>query len=101
MITKSAQAAISAKSREAATFISSLRIGDAVVVVTLDGRELNMTVSRGPGRSDGAYGSWESTRVTVTLGVGRYSCEVIADAIGNGRMAIRRALPVSRPSVRF
>lgn len=78
------------RTRVAAGFISTLRPGDAVVV-TQDGRDLEMTVSRGPSRCDGAYGSWESIRVTVTLGPGRYSTEVGAEHVARGRMSIRRA----------
>lgn len=89
-ISRKEQAEITERTRVAAGFISSLRPGDAVVV-TQDGRELEMTVSRGPGRSDGAYGTWESIRVTVTLGPGRYSTEVGAEHVARGRMSIRRA----------
>ncbi|MDQ1041516.1 hypothetical protein QFZ75_008018 [Streptomyces sp. V3I8] len=58
-------------------FLNRLKVGDRVRV-TREGRTADLTVSMGPRRSDGAYGSPESTRVTVSYGVGRYSYEVEA-----------------------
>ncbi|MFE0490286.1 hypothetical protein, partial [Streptomyces griseoaurantiacus] len=43
-----------------------------------EGRTADLTVSMGPRRADGAFGSVGSTRVTVSYGVGRYSFEVSA-----------------------
>lgn len=63
---------------EAIALISSLKDGDPVLV-TRDGRTKLMFVSGAPRRSDGAFGSPESTRVTVTFGPGRYATEVAAD----------------------
>lgn len=90
MITKADQAAITARSREALALLTKLRAGDRVIV-RLDSGDAEMTVSREARRSDGAYGSWESTRVTVTFGPGRYSTEISADGVGHGYQAIRRA----------
>ena len=71
--------------------IASLRIGDAVSV-TRDGRSLDMTVTTDPHRGDsGGFGSVESTRVTVSLGPGRYSATISADAVAHGYTSITKA----------
>jgi len=62
---------------DAIAFLGSLKVGDRVRV-TREGRTADLTVSRGPRRSDGAFGSPESLGVTVSYGVGRYSFEVNA-----------------------
>jgi hypothetical protein len=73
-------------------FITSLRPGDRVLVGQ-DGRTHEMYVDqRGVHRCDGPYGSWESTRVTVTFGPGRYCREVDVDAIHAGFVTLRRAV---------
>jgi len=82
------QARINA-TRDAATFLGALHQGDAVRV-KVDGRSHDMTVSRAAHRADGAFGSWESTRVTVTLGPGRWSTEIGADHVAAGRQSIER-----------
>lgn len=89
MISKTAQREIKERTREAFNLLASLREGDAVLV-TQDGRESTMYVSRDLHRADGAYGSWEGSRVTVTFGPGRYSREISADAVGNGYVSIVR-----------
>ena len=63
---------------EAIQLIGSLKDGD-LVRITRDGRINVMIVSGKPRRADGAFGSPESTRVTVTYGPGRYATEVSAD----------------------
>jgi hypothetical protein len=62
---------------DAIAFLGSLKAGDRVRV-TREGRTADLVVSRGPRRSDGAFGSPESTQVTVSYGVGRYSYEINA-----------------------
>ena len=57
------------KITDAVTYLADLRVGD-VIAVTDDGRTYDMTVTRPLHRSDGQYGSYESSRVTVSLGVG-------------------------------
>lgn len=89
-ISRTEQDRITAATRKAAAFISKLRPGD-LVLVTVDGREHLMTVSRGPGLADGQFGAWEGIRVTVTLGPGRWSTEIVADGVGHGRYSIRRS----------
>lgn len=61
----------------AVEFIARLKTGDRVRV-TREGRTYDLTVSRMPRRSDGAFGSRESLGVTVTFGPGRYAFEVNA-----------------------
>ena len=78
------------RARAALGILASLNVGDAVTV-TNDGKEHAMTVTRSARRSDGAFGSWESTRVTVSLGPGRWSTEITAEGIGSGRQSIRKA----------
>ena len=70
-------------------FIDSLKAGEAVTL-TADGRQNLMHVSRTAHRSDGAYGSVVSTRVTVTYGPGRYSTEVGAEAMASGHLTLTR-----------
>lgn len=74
---------------QAVEALSALRQGDAVRV-TLDGREHVMYVSREARRSDGAFGSYESTRITVTFGPGRYATEVTAERIAAGTQMIAK-----------
>lgn len=75
---------------DAVRVLGSLQVGDAVTVVD-GGRELTgLTVSRPMRRSDGAYGSVESSHVTVTYGPGRYAFEVRAESIAAGRQSIRK-----------
>ena len=62
---------------DAVAFLGSLKAGDRVRV-TREGRTNDLTVSVGPRRADGASGSIESTRVTVSYGVGRYSFGISA-----------------------
>jgi hypothetical protein len=70
---------------EAFTLISSLNVGDWVRVQRAGERAYEMYVSRGPSRSDGAYGSPESLHVTVTFGPGRYATEVGVDDLWRRR----------------
>ena len=72
---------------DAVRTLQALTLGQAVDVV-LEGRAHRMTVSRTARRSDGAYGSYESTNVTVTLGVGGYSTEVWARLLVTGQQSI-------------
>jgi hypothetical protein len=62
---------------EAVSFLAGLKVGERVRV-TREGRTADLTVSMGPRRCDGPFGSIESTHVTVSYGVGRYSFEVNA-----------------------
>ena len=91
MISKAERQRITAASRIAFTLLASLKVGDAVTL-TEDGRVLSpgLYVSREARRSGGEFGSWESLRVTVTYGPGRYATEVSADAIGAGRYILER-----------
>lgn len=72
---------------EAVNTLTALRRGDAVTV-TLNGRVREMTVSQEARRSDGAYGSYESTHVIVTFGPGRFSTEARAESIVAGQQSI-------------
>lgn len=62
---------------QAIDLITSLRPGDRVKV-TRDGRTNVMNVQSPPSRSDGRFGSPESTGVTVSYGPGRYATRVEA-----------------------
>lgn len=70
--------------------VSELHPGDTVEVTTVGAKPLTMTVTGGPRRGDGAFGSPESTRVTVSLGPGRYSMELTADQVAKGSVSFRR-----------
>jgi hypothetical protein len=70
---------------KAFALISSLSVGDWVRVQRAGERVYEMYVSRGPRRSDGAYGSPESLHVTVTFGPGRYATEVGVDDLWRRR----------------
>lgn len=76
---------------EAVDLLATLKHDDKVKV-TADGRTNDMYVSRTLHRADGAYGSYESSRVTVTFGPGRYAREVTAEQIADGRVAIERTV---------
>jgi hypothetical protein len=67
--------------------LTRLRVGQKVRV-TLDGRDHEMVVTRPARRSDGAHGSVESTRVTVSFGPGRYATEVTAERLAAGTQAL-------------
>lgn len=80
---------ISAAIHDAVDVLSKLRTGDEVRVM-LDGREYTMHVTREIHRSDGKYGSYESSRVRVSFGPGRYSTDVTAERIAAGTQHIER-----------
>jgi hypothetical protein len=82
---------IDPKILQAIDFLHTLSEGEKVTVSEY-GRLLSpgLYVSRTAHRSDGAFGSVESTRVTVTYGPGRYSTDIAADAIGAGRYVMTR-----------
>lgn len=67
--------------------LTALRVGQAVTV-TDSGRTYEMIVSREARRSDGAFGSYESTYATVTFGPGRYSIDIRAEKIAAGVQAV-------------
>jgi hypothetical protein len=71
--------------QSAHALISSLRVGDRVRVQRAGERAYDMTVSVGPRRSDGQFGSPESLHVTVTLGPGRYATEIGVDHLWRRR----------------
>lgn len=62
---------------DAIQLIGSLKPG-TLVRVTREGRTVVLPVTQGPRRADGAFGSPESTRVTVSYPKG-YAFEVAAD----------------------
>jgi acyl-CoA thioesterase FadM len=66
--------------RAAVDFLASLKYGDKLMV-TANGRESEMTVTREIHRSDGPSGSYESSQVTVSYGPGRYAFELKAEAM--------------------
>ena len=78
---------ISMAIRDAVTLLGGLR-RDEPVTVTFEGRHRQMTVSRPLHRCDGQSGSYESSRVTVTYGPGRYSREVTAEQMASGEVSI-------------
>jgi hypothetical protein len=65
--------------------ISSLHEGDWVKV-TADGRTYTMAVMSEPTRSDGSFGSPESTGVTVGFGRNGYATRVQADNLVRTRV---------------
>lgn len=67
--------------------IASLKVGDRVRVTRPGGTydRVVMTVSQGPRRSGGQFGSPESLHVTVTFGPGRYAFEVGVDHLWRRR----------------
>lgn len=67
----------------AVDLLASLRLGQWVHL-TENGRTHEMYVSREIRRADGDFGSYESSRVTVTFGVGQYACEVTAERLAAG-----------------
>lgn len=68
--------------------IARLKVGDRLEV-TEDGRTHVMTVSQPVSRSDGQFGSIESTGVYAHIRPGGYGTRIQADHVGNGRMSIR------------
>lgn len=75
---------ISAAIRDAVERLSRLEPGQHVLL-TEDGRTHEMYVSRTIRRSDGSFGSYESSRVTVTFGPGRYATEIYAERVAEGK----------------
>lgn len=63
----------------AVEFLRTLKRGDRVIL-TRTGRDLDMTVSRPAHLSDGAYGAYESTGVTLSLPNG-YATRVEASSL--------------------
>lgn len=76
--------------------IAGLKVGDRVRVTNPQGRTNDLVVSRGPRRSDGAFGSPESLSVTVSFGPGRYSFEVSAGDLFAQRAGHRTTLGGTR-----
>lgn len=72
---------------EAVNLLSVLRKGDMVEFTEGD-RAYSMYVYREIHRSDGQFGSYESNRVTVTYGPGRYSRDITADQMVHGQAGI-------------
>lgn len=73
---------------DARDVIAGLSVGD-VVRVTGDGvTDAEMTVTRGPHRSDGAFGHPDSVGVTVSFGPGRFATRVSADGIASGAVRV-------------
>jgi len=72
---------------EAVDLLHTVRVGDAVQVC-IDGKYYDMNVSREASRSDGMYGSFESTHITVTFGPGRYSTEIRAEKLADGSQSL-------------
>ena len=78
------------KITSAVDMLGSFKAGDAVKITT-DGRTNSMFVSRTLHRCDGPFGSYESARITVTFGPGRYAREITAEQIASGKALIERA----------
>ena len=74
---------------QAASFLASLRTGEAVVI---DGKA-GMTVQREYMRADGAFGSPSGGSVTVGYGPGRYCTTVSAPRMAAGFVTLERAAP--------
>jgi hypothetical protein len=74
---------------DAIDVIASLKVGDRIEV-TEDGRTYAMTVSQPVSRSDGRFGSLESTGVYAHIRPGGYGTRIQADHVGAGRVAIRK-----------
>lgn len=75
--------------REAHRFLSSLKVGDPVIV-TQDGKEVRVTVQRSLARP-GNIGSWEhSAVVTVGFGPGRWNIEVSSARLAEGYVVLSR-----------
>lgn len=72
--------------------LQDLEVGDQVVLTEAGREPLQMTVTVPARRSDGETGSIESTRVTVSLGPGRYATEVKAELVAAGRQQLRRGV---------
>jgi len=67
----------------AVNLLSTLKRGDMVEFI--DGsKTYTMAVTREIHRSDGQFGSYESSRVTVSYGPGRYSRDLTADQMVHG-----------------
>lgn len=74
---------------KAVDLLASFDVGDPVRV-TFDGRVHDMVVSRAIHRSDGQFGSYESSRITVTFGPGRYATEVTAEQLAAGSQTLEK-----------
>jgi hypothetical protein len=81
---KSQMAAMKDATRQAHTFLASLKVGETVL---LDGQPI--TVKRALYQADG-FGAWESAQVQLSYGPGRYSTEVSAARIGAGYVKLTR-----------
>jgi hypothetical protein len=74
---------------DAIDVIARLKVGDRVEVTEDERGPYVMYVSQPVSRSDGQFGSIESTGVYVHFGVGRYGTRIQADHVGSGRQSIR------------
>lgn len=72
---------------KAINLLESFKVKDPVRVFS-DDHAADMYVSRTARRSDGKFGSPQSTRITVTYGPGRYAREVTADQLVHGLATI-------------
>lgn len=73
------------------TFLASLEVGE-VVVISMDGRESEVTVQRSIRPMDGGgFGSWDHSAVTVGYGAGRWNVEVTAAGVEAGNYGLWRA----------
>lgn len=72
--------------------LAAFKLNDPVTL-TENGQTHDMYVSRTIRRSDGNFGSLESCHITVTYGVGRWSTEVRAELLADGRQKIERRQP--------
>lgn len=75
---------------EAVDLLGTFKHDDPVRVTLLGEAPRDMWISRVIHRSDGKFGSYESSRVTVTYGPGRYSCSITAEQLVYGRATIEK-----------
>lgn len=73
---------------EAVELLNSFTHDQPVLVTVKPSKQMKMWISRTAHRSDGAFGSYESTGVTVTYGVGRYATRICADKLVQGLATI-------------
>jgi hypothetical protein len=75
---------------EAVDLLGSFKLNDKVRVTLTDDTPRDMYVSRTLHRCDGKFGSYESSRVTVTYGPGRYATSITADMLVHHRATIEK-----------
>lgn len=99
--TKASQDTYNTECRAASTYLANFRLGDRVVFQTENGQDHLAEITKVQG--SGAYYEPSNDRVTASLGIGRYSCDISAHTVAvefvghDGHTTARRAVSLMTP----